>query len=141
MLQTAGAFLEEGASRKAHITATVAPPTMGPPAMNLSAVRPPPPTTPTILQQDGPDHLGFCSNAIPEHQMALTTSDCAPLQTRITRTTTMSLLNNRKRRRGKWKERERKGKASGKWGSGKCRDSGQTVGGHVLQRASVGDGL
>ena len=36
------------------------------------------PTTWTILQQYGPDHLGLWYCALPEHQMALITSDCAP---------------------------------------------------------------
>ena len=36
------------------------------------------PTTWTTSQQDGPNHLGLCQNAIPEHQMALTPPDCAP---------------------------------------------------------------
>ena len=31
-------------------------------------------TTRTVLQQDGPDHLGLWLNAIPEHQMAVITS-------------------------------------------------------------------
>ena len=39
-----------------------------------------PPTTWTILEQDGPNHLGLWYNALPEYQTALTTSDCAPLQ-------------------------------------------------------------
>ena len=34
------------------------------------------PTTWTVLQHDGPDHLGLWHNALPEHQMALITSDC-----------------------------------------------------------------
>ena len=37
----------------------------------------PPPTTWTIFQQDGPSHLGLRYNALPEHQMARITSDCA----------------------------------------------------------------
>ena len=32
----------------------------------------------TILQRDGPNHLGLRHNALPAHQMALITSDCAP---------------------------------------------------------------
>ena len=36
------------------------------------------PTTWTILQHDGPDHLGLWYNALPEHHMALITSGCAP---------------------------------------------------------------
>ena len=35
-----------------------------------------PTTTWTILQQDGPDHLGLWTNAIPGRQMALITSGC-----------------------------------------------------------------
>ena len=35
-------------------------------------------TTWTILQKDDPDHLGMRCNALPEHQMALITSGCAP---------------------------------------------------------------
>ena len=50
------------------------------------ARRPPPPrwprcghpTTWTILQQDGPYHPGLWYNVLPEHQMALITSGCAP---------------------------------------------------------------
>ena len=33
------------------------------------------PTAWTILQNDDPDHLGARCNALPEHQMALVTSD------------------------------------------------------------------
>ena len=36
------------------------------------------PTAWTILQHDGPNHLGLWHNALPDHQMALTTSGCAP---------------------------------------------------------------
>ena len=32
------------------------------------------PTTRTILQQDGPNHLGLWYNALPEHKLALITS-------------------------------------------------------------------
>ena len=35
------------------------------------------PTTWTVTRYDGPNHLGLWSNALPEHQMALITSDCA----------------------------------------------------------------
>ena len=35
-------------------------------------------TTWTVLQNDNPNHLGLRCNALPEHQMALITSDCAP---------------------------------------------------------------
>ena len=35
-------------------------------------------TTWTILQKDGPNHLGLRCNAFHEHQMALITSDCVP---------------------------------------------------------------
>ena len=35
-------------------------------------------TARTISQQDGPNHLGSWSNAIPARQMALITSDCVP---------------------------------------------------------------
>ena len=35
-----------------------------------------PPTTWTILQQDGPDHLGLWHHVPPEHQTALITSGC-----------------------------------------------------------------
>ena len=34
------------------------------------------PTAWTTLQNDDPDHLGLRCNALPEHQMALITSDC-----------------------------------------------------------------
>ena len=37
-----------------------------------------PPTPWTILQQDGLNHLGLWYGALPEHQMALITSGCAP---------------------------------------------------------------
>ena len=37
------------------------------------------PTTWTMFQQDGPNHLGLWYNALPEQQMALTTSECVPL--------------------------------------------------------------
>ena len=48
-------------------------------------VPPPPPhththTTWTIVQQNGPDHLGLWCNALPEHQMALITSGCVPFR-------------------------------------------------------------
>ena len=36
------------------------------------------PTTWTILQQDGPNHLGLWYNVLPEHQIALITSGCVP---------------------------------------------------------------
>ena len=36
------------------------------------------PTTWTIIRQCGPNHLGLRYNAIPEHQMSLITSGCAP---------------------------------------------------------------
>ena len=36
-----------------------------------------PPQTWTILQHDGPNHLGLWYNVLPEHQMALITSGCA----------------------------------------------------------------
>ena len=42
-----------------------------------------PPTTWTTLQQDGPDHLGLWYNALPDHQMALITSDCRPKFVRV----------------------------------------------------------
>ena len=42
-----------------------------------------PPTTWTTLQQDGPDHLGLWYNALPDHQMALITSDCRPKYVRV----------------------------------------------------------
>ena len=38
------------------------------------------PTTWTVLQKDGSDHLGLWYNALPEHQMALITSGCVPEQ-------------------------------------------------------------
>ena len=38
------------------------------------------PTKWTILQQDGPNHLGLWYNALPEHQIALITSGCAPVR-------------------------------------------------------------
>ena len=34
----------------------------------------------TILQQDGPNHLGLWYNALPEHQMALITSGSVPFR-------------------------------------------------------------
>ena len=39
------------------------------------------PTTWTVLQQDGPNHLGLWHNVLSEHQMALITSDyaCGPV--------------------------------------------------------------
>ena len=40
------------------------------------------PTTWTILQKDGPSHLGLWYNALPEHQMARITSGCAPCRCR-----------------------------------------------------------
>ena len=45
------------------------------------------PTTWTVLQQDGPNHLGLRYNAMPDHQMALITSGCVPFSgsTRSTR--------------------------------------------------------
>ena len=39
-----------------------------------------PPTTWTVLQQDGPNHLGLWHSLLPEHQLALITSGCVPLQ-------------------------------------------------------------
>ena len=36
------------------------------------------PTTWTILQHDGPDHLALWYNALPKHQMALIASGCVP---------------------------------------------------------------
>ena len=33
-----------------------------------------------FLRQNGPDHLGLWHNALPEHQMALTTSDCGTMR-------------------------------------------------------------
>ena len=36
----------------------------------------------TITRHDGPNHLGLWYNALPEHQMALITSGCAPVQTK-----------------------------------------------------------
>ena len=38
------------------------------------------PAARTVIRHDGPNHLGLWCNALPEHQMALITSDCAPLQ-------------------------------------------------------------
>ena len=32
----------------------------------------------TITRHEGPNHLGLWCDALPEHQMALITSDCAP---------------------------------------------------------------
>ena len=46
----------------------------------IEAVRDP--TTLTIFQQYGPNHLGLWYSAMPEHQIALTTSDCVPLAQR-----------------------------------------------------------
>ena len=40
------------------------------------------PTTWTMFQQDGPDHLGLRCNELPEHQMALITSGCVPSRPR-----------------------------------------------------------
>ena len=40
------------------------------------------PTAWTITRHDGPNHLGFWLNEIPEHQMALITSVCAPCRRR-----------------------------------------------------------
>ena len=37
------------------------------------------PTTWTILQQNGPNHLGLWYNVLPEHQIALITHDCVPV--------------------------------------------------------------
>ena len=34
------------------------------------------PTAWTVLQQNGPDHLGLWYNMLPWHQIALITSDC-----------------------------------------------------------------
>ena len=39
------------------------------------------PTTWTILQKDGPNHLGLRYNELHEHQMALITSGCVPCRT------------------------------------------------------------
>ena len=39
-----------------------------------------PPTAWTVLQHDGPDHLGLRCNAFPDHQMALIASGCAPFR-------------------------------------------------------------
>ena len=36
------------------------------------------PTTWTMARHDGPNYLGLRCDALPEHQMALITSDCAP---------------------------------------------------------------
>ena len=49
------------------------------PAALLGQVRVP--TTWTIIQRDGPNHLGLRCNLLPEHHMALITSDCVPSQT------------------------------------------------------------
>ena len=38
------------------------------------------PTTWTITRYDGPNQLELWYNALPEHQMALITSDCAPFR-------------------------------------------------------------
>ena len=38
------------------------------------------PTTWTILEQDGPNHLGLWCNVLNEHQMALITSECVPVR-------------------------------------------------------------
>ena len=45
------------------------------------------PITWTILQNDGPDHLGLRCGALTEHQMALITSDCAPSRNRSSKWT------------------------------------------------------
>ena len=39
-----------------------------------------PPQTWTVLQQDGPNHLGLWCDALPEHQTALITSGLRALQ-------------------------------------------------------------
>ena len=39
-----------------------------------------PPQTWTVLRLDGPDHHGSRCDALPEHRMALITSDCAPFR-------------------------------------------------------------
>ena len=39
-----------------------------------------PPTTWTILEQDGPNHLDCDAMRLREHQMALITSDCVPFR-------------------------------------------------------------
>ena len=36
----------------------------------------------TILQHDGPNHLGLLYNALPGHQMALIASGCVPFRIR-----------------------------------------------------------
>ena len=38
------------------------------------------PTTWTVTRYYGPNHLGLWCNALPEHQMALITSDCVPFR-------------------------------------------------------------
>ena len=38
------------------------------------------PTTWTVLQNDGPSHLGLWQKVLPEHQMALITSGCVPFR-------------------------------------------------------------
>ena len=40
------------------------------------------PTTWTIIQQDGPNHLGLWCNMLPEYQMAAITSGCVPFRGR-----------------------------------------------------------
>ena len=40
-----------------------------------------PRTTWTILQHNGPDHLGLWRGALPGRQMALITSNCVPFRT------------------------------------------------------------
>ena len=42
----------------------------------------PPPTTWTMARHDGANNLGLFCDALPEHQMALITSDYAPSRNR-----------------------------------------------------------
>ena len=48
---------------------------------NLGKVQVRDPTAWTVLQQDGPNHLGLWHNALSEHQMALITSGCVDAAT------------------------------------------------------------
>ena len=44
------------------------------------------PTTWTVLQKDGSDHLGLWCNVLPAHQMAPITSSCVPFSDLTLRT-------------------------------------------------------
>ena len=44
--------------------------------LTVPDVRAPPHTAGTVLQHNGPDHLGLWCHALSAHRMALITSDC-----------------------------------------------------------------